>query len=74
MSYGFSEEFMNYVRGIPVVVDRHSATGRVLLNDCVVDIPDVGADSDYTFCEGQRLGEFRSLLGVPMLHQVCRSA
>ncbi|MGC1558778.1 MAG: GAF domain-containing protein [Bradyrhizobium sp.] len=68
-SYGFSEDFMNFVRGVPVVVDRHSATGRALLEGVVVHIPDVETDRDYTFREGQRLGEFRSLLGVPMLRE-----
>ena len=68
-SYGFSEQFMNYVRGVPVVVDRHSATGRALLEGIVVHIPDVETDPDYTFREGQRLGDFRSLLGVPMLRE-----
>jgi signal transduction histidine kinase len=65
-SYGFSDAFMDFVRGIPVVVDRHSATGRALLEGVVVHIPDVQADQDYTFREGQRLGDFRSLLGVPL--------
>jgi signal transduction histidine kinase len=68
-SYGFSEEFMNYVRGVPVAFDHHSATGRTLLEGSVVHIPDVEKDQDYTFREGQRLGNFRSLLGVPMLWQ-----
>jgi two-component system NtrC family sensor kinase len=68
-SHGFSEDFMNYVRGVPVVVDRHSATGRALLKGEVVHIPDVDKDEDYTFREGQRLGDFRSLLGVPMLRE-----
>ena len=60
---------MNYVRGVPVVVDCHSATGRALLEGIVVHIPDVETDPDYTFREGQRLGDFRSLLGVPMLRE-----
>src|SRR5262249_38498275 len=68
-SYGFSNDFMNYVRGVPVVVDRHSATGRALLEGVVVHIPDVETDQEYTFREGQRLGDFRSLLGVPMLRE-----
>jgi signal transduction histidine kinase len=68
-SYGFSEDFMNFVRGVPVVVDRHSATGRALLEGVVVHIPDVDKDQDYTFRAGQRLGDFRSLLGVPMLRE-----
>ncbi|OKO69995.1 hypothetical protein AC629_40835, partial [Bradyrhizobium sp. NAS80.1] len=68
-SYGFSEAFMDFVRGVPVIVDRHSATGRALLESVVVHIPDVEADREYTFREGQRLGHFRSLLGVPMLRE-----
>jgi GAF domain-containing protein len=68
-SYGFSEDFMKFVRGVPVVVDRHSATGRALFEGVVVHIPDVEADRDYTFREGQRIGDFRSLLGVPMLRE-----
>src|ERR1700674_3041360 len=66
-NYGFSDEFMNYVRNVPVAPDRGSATGRALLEGVVVHIPDVEADPDYTFNEAQRLGDFRSLLGVPML-------
>jgi GAF domain-containing protein len=68
-SYGFSDEFMEYVRSIPVVVDSHSATGRALLEGVIVHIPDVDADPEYTFREGQRLGDFRALLGVPMLRE-----
>jgi GAF domain-containing protein len=68
-TYGFSDEFMNYVRNIPVVPERGSATGRALLEGVVVHIPNVEADPDYTFNEAQRLGDFRSLLGVPMLRE-----
>jgi GAF domain-containing protein len=68
-SFGFSDQFMDYVRGVPVVVDRHSATGRALFEGVVVHIPDSEADPDYTFREGQRLGDFRALLGVPMLRE-----
>jgi two-component system, NtrC family, sensor kinase len=68
-SYGFSDDFMNYVRGVPVVVDRHSVTGRALLEGVVIHIPDALTDPEYTFNEAQRLGGFRSLLGVPMLRE-----
>jgi two-component system, NtrC family, sensor kinase len=67
-SYGFSDEFMDFVRGVPVTVDRLSATGRALLEGVVVHIPDVDIDRDYSF-SGQRFGDFRSLLGVPMLRE-----
>src|SRR6516165_2207167 len=68
-SYGFSKDFMNYVRSIPVVMDRHTATGRALLEGVVVHIPDVEADPEYSFSEAQRLGDYRSLLGVPMMRE-----
>jgi two-component system, NtrC family, sensor kinase len=44
-------------------------TGCALLEGRVVHIPDVETDQDYSFHEGQRLGDFRSLLGVPMSRQ-----
>jgi two-component system NtrC family sensor kinase len=68
-SYGFSAEFMEYVRNVPVVPDRGSATARALLEGAVVHIADVQADPDYTFNEAQRLGDFRTIIGVPMLRE-----
>lgn len=68
-SFGFSDEFMDYVRTIPVKPDRGSAIGRALLEGIVVHIPDVTVDPDYTFTQGQKLGDFRTILGVPMLRE-----
>ena len=62
-SYGFSSELMNYVRKFPVVPERGSCLGRALLERRVVHIPDVQADSDYTWNEAQRLGGFRTMSG-----------
>jgi GAF domain-containing protein len=67
--YGFSDEFMDYVRNVPVVPDRGSATARALLEGKVVHIPDVREDPDYTFNEAQKLGDFRTIIGVPMLRE-----
>ena len=68
-SYGFSDEFMNFIRTVPVVPDRGSAGGRTLLEGIVVHIPDVQADPEYAFTEAQRLGDFRTILSVPMLRE-----
>ena len=68
-SYGFSQDFMNYVRDIPVRPERGSITGRALLEGKVVHIPDVTADPEYTFSEAQRLGGFRTIIGVPMMRE-----
>ena len=66
---GFSQEFIDYVRQIPVKPDRGTAIGRALFERTVVHIPDVTADPDYTFTEGQKIGDYRSLLCVPMLRE-----
>src|SRR5262249_24281278 len=63
-SYGFSQEFLDYVRTVPVVPERSSASGRALLEGTVVHIPDVKADQVYTFNEAQRLGDYRGILAV----------
>ena len=68
-AYGFSPEFLDYVSTIPVVPERGSALGRALLEGKVVHIADVQADPEYTFVEAQRLGDFRTVLGVPMLRE-----
>ena len=68
-AYGFSDEFMDYARTVPVVADRGSAIGRALLERAAIHIPDVEADADFTFTEGRRLGGFRTILGVPMLRE-----
>src|SRR5258705_2977134 len=67
--YGYSDEFMDFVRTVPVVPDRGSAIGRAVLEGSVVRIPDVQTGPDYTFPEAQRLGGFRNMLAVPMLRE-----
>src|SRR5262249_14599646 len=42
---------------------------RVLLEGRSVQIPDVLADSEYIFPEVARLGNFRTVLGVPLLRE-----
>jgi two-component system NtrC family sensor kinase len=68
-AYGFSAEFLDYVKSIPIVPEKGTVHGRVLLEGQVVHIADVQADPEYTFVEAQRLGDFRTVLGVPMLRE-----
>jgi GAF domain-containing protein len=58
-AYGFSREFMDYVKDIPIKADRGSGTGRSLFEGKVIHIPDVQADSEYTFVEAQKVGGYR---------------
>jgi two-component system, NtrC family, sensor kinase len=68
-AYGYSPEFIEYVRTLPVERGRGTATGRALLEGRVIHIADVLADPDYTWAEAQRLGGYRTVLGVPMLRE-----
>jgi two-component system, NtrC family, sensor kinase len=68
-AYGYSSEFVDYVRALPVERGRGTATGRALLEGRVVHIADVLADPDYTWTEAQRLGGYRTVLGAPMLRE-----
>ncbi|MGB9214203.1 MAG: GAF domain-containing protein, partial [Pseudolabrys sp.] len=68
-SYGFSPEFMDYVQHIPIKPEKGSASGRSLLKGQVVHIADVKTDPEYTWTEAQRLGDFRTILAVPMLRE-----
>ena len=68
-TYGFSDEFTEYVRTIQVIPERGTATGRALLEGKIVHIADVQADPEYTFAEAQKLGGFRTILSLPMLRE-----
>src|SRR5215813_11301941 len=68
-AYGYSSEFIEYVKAMPVERGRGTATGRALLEGRVIHIADVLADPDYTWAEAQRLGGHRTVLAVPMLRE-----
>ena len=58
---------MNYVKDIPIQPERGSASGRALLEGRVIHVADAKADPEYTWVEAQKLGDYRTLLSVPML-------
>jgi len=68
-AYGYSPDFIEHLRTIPVVPGRGSAMGRALLEGKTIHIADVLDDPDYAQTETQRLGGFRTMLGVPMLRE-----
>src|SRR4029453_10270272 len=61
-------DWVKYVRDHPVSPGRGTAVGRTLLERRTVHIKDVLADRDYTDVQRQRLGKYRTILGVPLLH------
>jgi GAF domain-containing protein len=66
-TYGFSPEYLEYVRDLPVKPERGFASGRALLEGKIVHIADVFPN--YTWAGAQRVGEFRTVLAVPMLRE-----
>jgi GAF domain-containing protein len=68
-AYGFSPEFIEYVKDIPIRPERGTGHGRALLEGTIVHIPDVLNDPEYTWAKAQELGNFRTILAVPMLRE-----
>jgi signal transduction histidine kinase len=68
-TYGYSREFVDYIKTIPIKAGRGSAAGRALLEGQLVHIADVKADAEYTLAEAQKLGNYRTILCVPMLRE-----
>jgi GAF domain-containing protein len=68
-AYGFSREFMDHVKDLPIKPERGSSFGRALLEGRVVHIPDVNTDPEYTFFDHAKLGDYHTILSVPMLRE-----
>jgi two-component system, NtrC family, sensor kinase len=70
-TYGYSAAFQEFVRRNPTSPGRGTVSGRAVLEGRTVHIPDVLADPEYDYGEGQgqKVGGFRTLLGVPLLRE-----
>ena len=68
-SYGHTPEYNEYVKTLTFAPGREGVVGRVLLEHKPVQIADVLADPDYRLREVQRLGGFRTHLGLPLLRE-----
>ena len=66
-NYGFSQEMTTILATQPVSTGRGTLAGRTACEGRPVHIPDVLADPEYTYTNGQRVAGYRSMLGVPLL-------
>jgi GAF domain-containing protein/anti-sigma regulatory factor (Ser/Thr protein kinase) len=66
---GFSREYEEYMKHRQLAPGRDSLVGRIALERRMVHIPDVLADPEYHQPEAQPLGQFRTMLGVPLLRE-----
>lgn len=66
-SSGFSDDFVEHVREHPIPLDGHSLTGRVAISRRPAQIRDVLTEPGYAQRDAQRLGDYRTIMGTPML-------
>ena len=66
---GASEALIEFNLAHPIVPTRGTLVGRTAIERRAVNVPDVEDDPEYTYAEARRLGEFRAMLGVPMLRE-----
>jgi signal transduction histidine kinase len=68
-NYGFSDELIAYANTHPFAAGTGSTTSRVALEGKAIHNPDVLADPNYKASEYQRLGNYRTMLGIPLLRE-----
>jgi signal transduction histidine kinase/GAF domain-containing protein len=66
-THGYSPELSDFMRRQQVPLTRQSLTGRTVLAGAVVHIPDVEKDPEYRWQGPQKFGEYRAMLGVPLM-------
>ena len=62
-------ENKKYLEGLGLAPGRGSIVGRTLLAVAAVQVQDVQADPDYELNEIVRIGDYRTMLGVPLLRE-----
>jgi two-component system, NtrC family, sensor kinase len=66
---GYSEEYVEFLKQHPLIVDRGTITGRAAIERHAVQILDVATDPDYKLVESTSLGRQHTALGVPLLRE-----
>src|SRR5262249_34618490 len=67
--HGLSKEAREFILTHPLPTDRGTLSGRVDLERCAVQIPDILEDPEYAYLEGQKTQGHRTVLGVPLLRE-----
>jgi GAF domain-containing protein len=68
-NFGNPPELETFARANPFKAGHQSVTSRVALEGKAIHIADVLADPDYGASQHQKLGSFRTILGVPLLRE-----
>jgi signal transduction histidine kinase len=68
-TYGYSPSFNEFLQSNPTSPGRGTVAGRTVVEGRTIHIPDVLADPEYDYIEGQKVGGYRALLGVPLMRE-----
>jgi signal transduction histidine kinase len=68
-SYGYPVELHEFMQRHPIELGRGTIIGRVVANGKAVQIEDIAADPEFTFTQPVKLGNLRTMLGVPLLRE-----
>ena len=66
---GADPDFLHYAVDHPLAPGRGSLVGRTALERKTVHMPDCLADPEYAALDYQKVGRYRSTLGVPLLRE-----
>ena len=66
---GFPPDFLEYMKALHLKVQRGSVSGRAALEGKIIHVPDVLADPEFVLLDAQKVGGFRTALGVPLMRE-----
>jgi signal transduction histidine kinase len=66
---GFPPDFLEYMKALHLKVQRGSVSGRAALEAKIIHVPDVLADREFVLLDAQKVGGFRTALGVPLMRE-----
>src|SRR6202022_1845746 len=67
--HSVSPDFSEYMQSHPIPIGPGTVTGRTALEGRAIHVHDVLADPNYNLSEAQRIGGYRTTLGVPLLRE-----
>jgi GAF domain-containing protein/anti-sigma regulatory factor (Ser/Thr protein kinase) len=68
-SCGFSNPYREFMTRHPIPKGSGTLVGRTMIEGRTVHIHDTLADPEYKFREAQKIGGFRTMLGVPLMRE-----
>src|SRR5689334_19039901 len=68
-SHGFSDEYRAFIKRNPIAPGRTTLVGRTALTRQTIHLPDCLADPEYAWLQSQKIGGFRTMLGMPLLRE-----